>query len=131
MGKELPPEVLRQFAQKHPEYAPEAGNFVAEAVSFTVGRLPQARHVTGAELLVGVRDLAQEKFGPLGAKVLAEWGIAVPLDIGKVVYFLIESGVLCATAEDKLEDFDLDFDFSFTAASAGMPTDLPIIAERK
>ena len=131
MGAELSPEVIRELTERHSDYAPEAYSFIAEAVTFTVGRLPRARHVTGEELLVGVRDFAQEKFGPLGAKVLAEWGISAPLDVGKAVFYLIEVGVLSATPEDKLEDFDRDFDFNFQLGTGGMPGDLPVIAWKK
>ena len=54
---------IEELVRRDPRYRHDAYPFVANAVTFTVGRLPKHRHVSALELLHGVRDYAQKEFG--------------------------------------------------------------------
>ena len=109
-------EVVRAIRERDPRFDEEAYGFVREALDFTGKMLekpsvgPQ-RHVSGAELLDGVRRYALQEFGPMSLTVLTEWGLRTTRDIGEIVFQLVEAGVLGKTDEDKIEDFENVYDF--------------------
>jgi len=92
--------------------------FLYEALAFTqneLGRdgreLPsEKRHVTGTELLEGIRKYASTLFGPLAPTVFKSWGIRESSDFGEIVFNLVEHGLLGKTEEDRREDFEGGFD---------------------
>lgn len=106
---EAPPpdfdEVVDQIRARDGAYDALAYQFVRDALDETVGRLPARRHVTGPEILGGARRLALERFGPMARTVLNHWGLQDGRDIGRIVFQLIEAGVLSKTDEDSLDDF--------------------------
>ena len=69
------------------------------------------RHVSGGELLEGLRAYALDQFGPLSMTVLNAWGITRCRDFGDIVFNLIEYNVFSKTSNDKPEDFDEGFGF--------------------
>ena len=71
----------------------------------------QRRHVTGQELLNGIRQFALVQFGPMTATVFEEWGVCKCRDFGKIVFNMVETGLLAKTEQDSLEDFDRGYDF--------------------
>ena len=97
--------------EEHHQYKFEAYSFVMAALHHTVSKLPKARHVTGPELLQGVREYTLEQFGPMARTVLNYWGIFKTDDFGKIVFALVEVGILRKQPEDKLEDFQNLYDF--------------------
>jgi uncharacterized repeat protein (TIGR04138 family) len=108
---------LRKLALKDGRYAPEAFQFLYESLDQAVrlaGR-EQAegaeRHVSGQELLAGLRARALELFGPLGAHVWRSWGVRDTLDWGRIVFLLVDEGLLNRQESDTLEDFRGGFDF--------------------
>ncbi len=86
-------------------YRAGAYYFVREALDYSVNRLPEHRHITGAELLEGVTLLAFERFGPMCRTVLNHWGLHDGKDVGEIVFRLIGAGIMSRTEEDSLEDF--------------------------
>lgn len=86
-------------------YAMDAYQFVREALDWQVSHLPVRRHVSGPELLEGVQRLAYERFGPMARTVLNHWGLVDGEDIGRIVFHLIEAGILSKTEDDRLDDF--------------------------
>ena len=108
---------LRKLALKDGRYAPEAFTFLYESLDHAVklaGR-EQAegadRHVSGQELLAGMRAYASELFGPLAGEVWRRWGVKETLDWGRIVFLLVDAGLLNRQAEDKIEDFKDGFEF--------------------
>lgn len=97
-------KIERVMKENH-QYKFEGYSFVMSALHHTVSKLPKQRHVTGKELLEGIRDYAIEQFGPLTKTVLNYWGIFQTEDFGKIVFALVEVGVLRKQPQDKLEDF--------------------------
>jgi uncharacterized repeat protein (TIGR04138 family) len=97
-------------------YAYEAYEFVCAAVSFTQQKLQrhhdqsQERHISGKELLEGLVDLAVDQFGLLASLILKRWGIHTTSDVGRIVYQLIDLGILSRSERDRPEDFHDVFD---------------------
>lgn len=64
-----------------------------------------ARHVSGAQLCHSMRSLAIERWGRLAGPVLAKWNIHATLDLGNMVYLLVNNSFMRKTDEDSIEDF--------------------------
>ena len=92
-------------------YGREAYSFVMAALQHTVEKLEERRHVTGQELLSGIRELGRERFGMMAPAVFRAWGIRKTDDFGRVVFNLVEAKVLSKREEDSVEDFRDGFDF--------------------
>lgn len=97
-------------------YHREAYLFVREALDHTQTNLSRARknesqHVTGKELLEGVRAYALNQFGPMTKTVLNEWGIFRCEDFGEIVFMMVDHGLLSKTENDTRADFKDGFDF--------------------
>ncbi|QDU41004.1 hypothetical protein Mal4_53690 [Maioricimonas rarisocia] len=95
-------------------YHPDAYRFVFEALQFTQEQLqrPPARdpddesaHISGQELLAGVRELALQRYGLLARSVFGHWGVRSTSDFGRIVFELIERGEMRKTDRDQLSDF--------------------------
>ncbi|MDZ4805802.1 MAG: hypothetical protein SGI90_13160 [Candidatus Eisenbacteria bacterium] len=86
-------------------YAMDAYQFVREALDWQVSRLSVRRHVSGPELLDGAQRLAFERFGPMARTVLNHWGLVDGEDVGRIVFQLIDAGILSKTEDDRLDDF--------------------------
>ncbi len=99
---------LKKIAKR---YEPEAYSFVLNALDFTMVKLPKRRHVSGQELLEGIRLYALDQFGPMVRTVFEHWGIKNTLDFGEIVFDLIDAGLLTKQAEDRLDDFKNSFSF--------------------
>ncbi len=109
-------EVVERIVAQDPRYRPEAYEFLREALEFTQKEVAREkdereRHVTGQQLLDGVRGYALKEYGPMARMVLAEWGIRRGEDIGELVFNLIDHQVLKKTATDTREDFKGGYDF--------------------
>jgi uncharacterized repeat protein (TIGR04138 family) len=90
--------------------------FLRDALDFTTKQQKKSkgvtvRHVSGPELLDGVRRYALKEFGPLVVTVFDSWGIHSCEDIGNMVFNLISAGVFGKTEEDSIEDFKNVYDF--------------------
>jgi len=110
-GQKTLEEITLEVARRHGRYDAEAYRFIFEALDYLIRKMDRRRHVTGAELSRGVRDLAVERFGFLARTVLESWGVTRTADFGEMVYHLIEDGVMSKTDEDKKSDFDNVYDF--------------------
>lgn len=102
---------IEAILEKDPTYKFEAYTFVLAALHDTVSRLKKPRHITGKELVMGIRKYALDQFGPMALTVLKHWGIRATLDFGKIVFALVEEKLLSKQPEDKLEDFDKVYEF--------------------
>jgi uncharacterized repeat protein (TIGR04138 family) len=119
---------LADVVQKDPRYAYEAYEFIFQALHHTqqmLGRPPAEKvakeeepryHVSGRQLLEGVRALALREFGLMARVVFSMWGIRKTDDFGEIVFNLVEAELMSKTAEDTRADFhDLyDFDQALT-----------------
>lgn len=102
---------LYDITGRDPRYALDAYLFVLEALQFTRTRLKKEKHVSGHELLDGIKDLALMRFGAMAIAVLEHWGIRKTVDFGNIVFNMVNDGILHKTEEDSLEDFRDYYDF--------------------
>ena len=98
-------------------YTREAYLFVADAVTYTASNLEVHRHLSALELLEGAKRFGKSKFGCLSDMVLCSWGLVSGKDVGNVVYLLIGEGILSASDDDDIEDFNVNFSFAETPIS--------------
>ena len=103
--------IVDEICLKDSRYKPESYEFVMQGLRFTQGRFKKEGHLSGRELLDGLRQFAIEQYGSLAERVLNHWGINSTLDFGNIVFNLIEKKVLSKTDEDSLEDFRDAYDF--------------------
>ncbi len=111
--------VARSF-KLDPRYQPGAYDFVREALHIAVKKFrggDEAQHVSGRELLEGVREHALKEYGPMALTILNQWGLRRGIDVGNIVYNLITVGYFGKSDGDSLEDFGDGYSFeeAFTA----------------
>ena len=109
-------EALDSIVRSDPRYQRDAYVFLRDALDFTTKQQKKAkgtsiRHVSGPELLEGVRQYALKEFGPMVMTVFDSWGIHASEDIGNMVFNLIGAGIFGKTEEDSIEDFRNVYDF--------------------
>ena len=126
-------EALLKIRAKDLRYQRDAYLFVREALDHTqktIGKDSRGRirHVTGQELLVGIREFALQQFGPMAKTVLEEWGIRSSQDFGEIVFNMIEVGWLAKTKEDSRADFEQGYDFDEAFRKPFLPKDKHTVA---
>jgi len=104
-------EILFEICESDPRYREDVYEFVLEALSYTQKKFKRTKHVTGKELLEGIKFLLMDKFGPMTMLVLRHWGINSTEDFGNVVFNLVDKKVLSKTEEDDIESFRNVYDF--------------------
>lgn len=104
-------EKLDALLRRDSRYEREAYFFIFEALDHTIRKIGEKRHVTGRELLEGIREVAVNKFGPLARCVFENWGVYKTDDFGEIVFNMVENELLAKTEEDTREDFADVFDF--------------------
>lgn len=104
-------EVMERLRERHPRFHETSYLFVISALHRVLELLGHARHISGRELAEGVRDLAIERYGPMARTVLEHWGIESTSDVGRIVFALVEAGILIKQDEDSPDDFDAVYDF--------------------
>jgi uncharacterized repeat protein (TIGR04138 family) len=112
---------IADLVERDPRYTYEAYEFVFAALSHTqrvLGRLPTKGevpetqyHVSGRELVEGVRELAVREFGLMARIVFRMWGITRTAEFGEIVFNLVSEGLMSKTDQDCREDFQDIFDF--------------------
>jgi uncharacterized repeat protein (TIGR04138 family) len=110
-------EALEQIVAKDPRYHRDAYLFVREALDYTQKKIAKEtkcrlRHVTGQELLEGIREFALQQFGPMSLTVFDEWGVRSGRDFGEIVFNMVDIGLLAKTSEDSRADFAGGYDFN-------------------
>lgn len=122
-------EELEKILERDPRYDREAYHFVREALEHTQKMLKgrgrsrtETRHVTGQQLLEGIRDLALRQFGPMAITVFEEWGIRRCEDFGEIVFNMVEQGLLSKTKEDSRADFQGGYDFDAAFRQPFLPS---------
>lgn len=123
-------DAVEQIRKKDPRFDRDAYHFVREALDHTLmvmkksecaesiraagqtdSTVKKLTHVSGQELLKGIRDLAVKQFGPLSKTVFEHWGITRCEDFGDIVFNMVEVGLLGKTEKDSRADFAGGYDF--------------------
>ena len=112
--------------------------FVRKALDFTVKELGEdkertSHHVSGQELLEGIRKYALDQYGPLTLTVFKDWNIKRCQDFGDIVFNLVDFGVLGKTETDQREDFQRGYNFKDSFLQPFVPKDrrIPSFRDKK
>jgi uncharacterized repeat protein (TIGR04138 family) len=101
-------------------YHREAYEFVEHALRVAqdmLGRTPapgsdsESAHISGRELLEGIRVLALKQFGMMTCAVFAHWGVYGTDDFGRIVFEMVEREQFRRTERDQLSDFESVYSF--------------------
>lgn len=103
--------IIEYICQEDLRYHPDAYDFVLEALSFTQKKFRRLKHVTGKELLEGIKEFVMHRFGPMGFSVLKHWGVHSTQDFGHIVFNLVDKKLLTKTDDDRFDDFKDVYDF--------------------
>lgn len=106
-------EIVGLICKEDPRFDRNAYDFIRLGLDHTVKELKKkeatkgarSRHVSGPELLEGLRAYALDQYGPLAKTVLNSWGVKRCTDFGDLVFNLIEYNVFSKTESDRREDF--------------------------
>ena len=112
-------EIVDLICKEDPRFDKKAYEFVRQGLDHTVKELrkketsktERSRHVSGPELLHGIRVFALDQYGPLAKTVLNAWGLKRCRDFGDIVFNLIEYNVFAKTEKDRPEDFSEIYSF--------------------
>ena len=127
------PRIVALICKEDSRFDRKAYEFVRLGLDHTVkeirkkdaSRSGKSRHVTGAELLDGLRGYALEQFGPMTKTVLNSWGVHQCQDFGDIVFNLIEYNAFSKTEDDRREDFANLYDFDDVFVKPFLPTQRP------
>ena len=118
---------VRRVAHRYGMFAAEAYFFVFEALPVAQRMVLAKRkpdvdefHVSGSELLDGIRYYAMKQFGYMARSVFEAWGVCSSEDFGRIVFHLVDAELMRKTDDDKLEDFQNGFDFKTAFEAEGM-----------
>lgn len=123
-------EVVALICKEDARFDRKAYEFVRLGLDHTVKeiqkrdatRVGRSRHVSGPELLHGLRVYALDQFGPLTKTVLNAWGIHRCADFGEIVFNLIEYNMFSKTDQDRREDFEEVFEFEDAFVKPFLPS---------
>lgn len=129
-------EILDAILASDERFAREAYHFVREALDHTQRKVyppektgpvdgpAENRHVSGQQLLEGIRDYGLQSFGPMTLTVLEAWGIHRCEDFGEIVFNLVDHGrgMFGKTERDSRDDFREGYDFREAFERPFLPT---------
>ena len=105
-------DVLARIRARDGRYHERGYLFVLGAIEFLQSRLDMRRHISGPELAWACRDFALDQYGLLAPHVLAYWGMRSSEDIGRIVFTLVDVGLLVTQPDDCESDFKDVFDLA-------------------
>lgn len=123
-------QIVSEIVERDARYDARAYAFVRDGLDYTIKMLKRSqsgtsRHVSGAELLEGLRKFTLNEFGPMGKLVLNEWGIHTCEDFGNIVFTLVNHGVLGKSEADRPDDFSPGFSFDDAFVQPFLPAPTP------
>jgi len=110
------PDVIHEIHAKDDRFGKGAYYFIREALDHTLKSMEKSRgknkgHVSGSELLEGIKDYALERFGPMTLTLMDHWNVKKCRDFGDIVFNLVDHGILGRTENDSLADFEGGYNF--------------------
>lgn len=101
---------VEEIISADPRYKADAYEFLMQALMFTQKKLKRQGHVSGKELLGGVREFGLQQYGPMAKAVFSHWGINKTEDFGEMVFNMVGKGLLSKTEQDSSADFKNVYD---------------------
>lgn len=122
-------EILETIVKVDPRYHRDGYIFLREALDYTQKMVGKAKkgeihHVSGQELLEGIREYAISQFGPMTLTVLDEWGIRACEDFGEMVFNMVANNLLAKTDKDSRDDFKRGYSFEESFRKPFLPTQI-------
>ncbi len=105
---------IQEIARKDGRFSSQAFVFVFQALEVAtkrVARRDPPGHVSGRELLEGIRLLGLEQFGYLAGGVFESWGVRSTRDFGEIVFVMVQENLMGKNDRDSIEDFENVYDF--------------------
>ena len=122
--------IIKAIQDEDSRYSRGAYYFLRQALDYTISNINKSetkkieeRHISGQELLEGIRHYALEQYGPMSYHLLNSWGIFTCNDFGNIVFNLVECQVLGKTEKDSPEDFRNGYNFEDAFLMPFMPND--------
>ena len=89
------PDVIREIHEQDNRYGKGAYYFIREALDHTLKSMQKNKqgeggHVSGIQLLEGIRDYALDKFGPMTLTMMDHWNIQKCRDFWEIVFNLVD-----------------------------------------
>lgn len=116
---------VQQVADELGLYPVEAFDFVQRGFSHAHRKVhgsPKGphvvQHITGQDVCGGLRELALSQWGLLAPTVLRRWNVTSTLDFGRIIFAMVNNGLMSTSEQDSIEDFRNVYDFR-TAFEAG------------
>lgn len=104
-------QTIRKVATRRGVFRAEAYFFVMEALESAMAEREEPGHISGSDLLESIRRLGSERYGVMAGDVFNDWGVHATVDFGRIVFHLVEEGLLRKRDQDRLSDFIDGFDF--------------------
>ena len=107
-------EILRlvePIAARHRTFRSEAYVFALEALEMAVADREEPGHVSGTDVLHWIKEMGRERYGVMAGDVFNAWGVRSTVDFGRIVFHLVDGGLLHKRDDDTLADFIDRFDF--------------------
>lgn len=110
-------QAVEEICAVDKRYKADSYEFVMQALHFTQNKLKSETHVSGRQLLEGIREFSIQQYGPMAKTVLKHWGIVKTDDFGNIVFNMIHKKLLSKTEEDSIDDFKGVYDFEVVFAN--------------
>lgn len=115
-----PANDLKEVQAAAGPYPIEAIGFVQAGLAHTASLVhanraamtPEDHHVSGQQLCLGLLDFALSRYGVAAPMVMERWNIRRTDDFGRIVYALIDAGLMNKNPSDRIEHFQGVFDFA-------------------
>jgi uncharacterized repeat protein (TIGR04138 family) len=121
-NKQLSRKTLHEVVEQTRPYPVEAFEFIKDGLNYTISiihgdegarRTPGvSQHVTGQQLCLGLREYALMQWGMLASVVLRRWNITRTVDFGRIVFAMVDNGLMSKTDDDSIDDFRNVYDFA-------------------
>jgi uncharacterized repeat protein (TIGR04138 family) len=122
-------EALDSVLTNHRRYDRAAYYFLRDALDYTLKVRKKATgetgHITGPQLLEGIRQHALKQFGPMVPTVFDYWGLRRTEDFGVMVFDLVDVGIFGKTDKDSLDDFKEVYSFYDAFVDPFLPKSAP------
>ena len=106
--------ILEGMVARDSRYAKDAYLFVQEGLARAQKMFwepGKPGHISGAQLLEGLRELAIESYGKRAKAQLNSWGVFKCEDFGEIVFNLVEARLLAKQERDTKADFQGGYNF--------------------
>lgn len=108
-------EAIDQIIAGDARFDRAAYHFLRDALDYTLKVRKKASgasgHITGSQLLEGIRQHALKSFGPMVTTVFEYWSVRHTEDFGAMVFSLVEVGIFGKTETDSMDDFKNVYSF--------------------